>query len=148
PHPNPLPKGEGAIPYREDSVIHRESGTTFAHQFFKVIVAGSVFSLAFILVLAPWTIRNLRVFHLFQPLAPVHGEMPGEFVPRGYQRWLRTWIDDDKYIAPMLWSLDSERILIKDLPSTAFDSPEEKDRVVALLQKYNYPDGQPNQIAT
>jgi len=103
----------------------------------QLFVFGAVFSVAFWLVLAPWTIRNYRVFHLFQPLAPAHGEMPGEFVPRGYLLWLRTWLDDERYIAPVLWALDSRRIQITDFPERAFDSKEERDRVAALLDKYN-----------
>jgi hypothetical protein len=103
------------------------------------LAAGSVFSLAFALVLVPWTIRNARVFHLFQPLAPAHGEMPGEFVPRGYNTWLRTWLDDERYIGPFLWSFDEQQIDIDDLPPQAFDSAEEKTRVAVLLDKYNHP---------
>ena len=103
----------------------------------EMFVSGAVFSLAFCLVLVPWTTRNYRVFHLFQPLAPAHGEMPGEFVPRGYLLWLRTWLDDERYIAPVLWSLDEHRIRATDFPERAFDSKEERDRVSALLDKYN-----------
>jgi hypothetical protein len=104
---------------------------------------GAVFSLAFCLLLVPWTVRNYRVFHLFQPLAPAHAEMPGEFVPRGYLSWLRTWIDDGRYIGPVLWSLDSAPIKVADLPDRAFDSAEEKQRVSALLEKYNHPPEEP-----
>jgi hypothetical protein len=100
---------------------------------------GAVFSLAFCLVLVPWTLRNRRVFHLFQPLAPAHAEMPGEFVPRGYLTWLRTWIDDGRYIGPVLWSLDDKPITPAEIPARAFDSAEEKQRVSALLEKYNHP---------
>ncbi len=100
---------------------------------------GAVFSLAFCLVLVPWAIRNYRVFHLFQPLAPAHAEMPGEFVPHGYFSWLRTWIDNGRYIGPVLWSLDSSPIKLTDIPDRAFDSAEEKQRVAALLEKYNNP---------
>jgi hypothetical protein len=103
----------------------------------SLVLYGAVFSFAFCLVLVPWTIRNYRVFHLFQPLAPAHGEMPGEFVPRGYLLWLRTWLDDERYVSPVLWSVDTRRIQITDFPSRAFDSPEERDRVAALLDKYN-----------
>jgi hypothetical protein len=105
----------------------------------RTLVAGTVFSLAFLIVLTPWTIRNWRVFHFFQPLAPAHGEMPGEFVPRGYYLWLRTWIDDQSYVAPFLWSLDTDPIDIDDVPASAFDSADEKNRVAALLDKYNEP---------
>ena len=108
---------------------------------------GAVFSLAFCLVLVPWAIRNYRVFHLFQPLAPAHAEMPGEFVPHGYLTWLRTWIDDERFIGPVLWSLDDTPIKLDDIPDRAFDSPEEKQRVSALLEKYNHPSEEPGLFA-
>ena len=109
----------------------------------RVLSSGAIFSLAFIFVLTPWTIRNARVFHRFQPLAPAHGEMPDEFVPRGYYLWLRTWLDDERYIAPFLWSLDTDPITIDDVPPHSFDSKDEKNRVAALLDKYNHPNGSP-----
>jgi 4-amino-4-deoxy-L-arabinose transferase-like glycosyltransferase len=104
-----------------------------------VFIQGLILSLAFLLVLVPWTVRNWRVFHLFQPLAPAHAEMPGEFVPRGYLAWVRTWIDDGRYILPVLWFLDDEPISVKDMPESAFDSAEEKARVAQLLDQYNHP---------
>ena len=104
-------------------------------------ICGSfLFAAAFCLVLVPWTIRNRRVFHLFQPLAPAHGEMPGEFVPRGYLLWLRTWVDDERYIGPVLWSLDTRSIDMDSFPDSAFDSDDERDRVEALIAKYDHPD--------
>jgi hypothetical protein len=106
----------------------------------RLIVSGAVLPFAFVLVLAPWTIRNWRIFHLFQPLSPAHAEMPGEFVPHGYLLWVRTWLDDDSYVAPFLWSLDTDEIDVDDLPAGAFDSTEEKNRVAALLDKYNSAD--------
>jgi Dolichyl-phosphate-mannose-protein mannosyltransferase len=107
----------------------------------RTIAAAFLFSLVFALVLTPWTIRNWRAFHLFQPLAPAHGEMPGELVPRGYHLWLRTWLDDERYIGTFLWSLDNQQIALDDVPPYAFDSAEEKDRVAALLNQYNHPQG-------
>jgi len=104
-----------------------------------VVTQGAVLSVAFAIVLVPWTVRNWRQFHLFQPLAPTHGEMPGEFVPLGYQAWLRTWVDDRKYTEQMLWNLDESEIDIDDLPASAFDSPEERARVIALINRYNDP---------
>ena len=107
----------------------------------KIILHGAIMSVAFTLVLAPWTIRNWRTFHLFQPLAPAHAEMPGEFVPRGYLAWLRTWINDGRYIETVLWPLDDKQFHLEDYPAWAFDSPEEKTRVAQLLDQYNDPDG-------
>ena len=106
----------------------------------RTLIPAILFSTAFAVVLTPWTIRNWRLFHVFQPLAPAHAEMPGEFVPRGYMLWARTWIDSDIYVAPFLWTLDTAQIDVDDLPPSAFDSAEEKNRVAALFDKYNHPD--------
>ena len=111
----------------------------FVRRFSKAILSAAVFSVAFCLVLVPWTIRNRKVFGVFQPLSPAHGEMPGEFVPRGYLMWLRTWLDDGRYIGPVLWRLDIAPISIDAFPKRAFDSTEERARVEDLLKKYNYP---------
>src|ERR1051326_795546 len=119
------------------SLLLRQRAKPLKLRITQLFVSGAIFSVAFCVVLAPWTIRNYRVFHLFQPLAPAHGEMPGEFVPRGYLLWLRTWLDDERYIGPVIWSLDDRRIRITDFPERAFDSKEERDRVAALLDKYN-----------
>lgn len=126
------------------AVIVGNRGGSIVARVRTAIFSGALFSLAFCLVLVPWTIRNKRVFHLFQPLAPAHAEMPGEFVPRGYLRWVRSWLDDSRYVGPALWSMDTKRISMDDFPDNAFDSDEERDRVAALFHKYNYPDEEEN----
>jgi hypothetical protein len=123
---------------RRDEILSRTARTSYV---------GAVFSLAFCLALVPWAIRNYRVFHLFQPLSPVHAEMPGEFVPRGYLTWVRTWIDDGRYIGPTIWSLDMAPIKPANIPERAFDSAEEKQRVSALLEKYDHPEEEPELFA-
>lgn len=122
--------GNGKLDTKRQELLYRSARASYL---------GAVFSLAFLMVLVPWTVRNYRVFHLFQPLAPAHAEMPGEFVPRGYLAWLRTWIDDSRYIGPVLWALDTSPIKLTDIPDNAFDSAEEKQRVAVLLGKYNGP---------
>jgi hypothetical protein len=107
-------------------------GSTFA--------TGLVFSAAFVAVLVPWTARNEQQFGVFQPLAPAHAEAPGEFVPLGYFHWVRTWINDQKYIGPVLWDLEDKPISIDALPATAFGSDNERQRVAALLEAYNNSD--------
>lgn len=106
----------------------------------STILPATMFAMAFCIVLIPWTIRNRRLFHVFQPLAPAHAEMPGEFVPHGYLLWLRSWLDDGRYIGPVLWALDTNPIDMDSFPDHAFDSDEERDRVAALIRKYNHPD--------
>jgi hypothetical protein len=87
--------------------------------------------------------RNWRTFHIFQPLAPAHAEMPGEFVPRGYFSWLRTWLDDERDVASFIWSVDTLPIDVEEIPNRAFDSEQEKQRVATLLEQYNHPQGVP-----
>ena len=109
----------------------------FRARFSDRVLKGVVFSLAFVLPLVPWTIRNEAVFGVFQPLSPAHAEMPGEFVPQGYYRWVRTWIDDEAYIDPVLWRLEVQPLHIEDVPEYAFSSAGEKRRVAELFDAYN-----------
>ena len=105
--------------------------------FSRLVLPAAVFSVAFVLVLAPWTIRNWRTLHVFQPLAPLNANTPGEFVPRGYERWLKTWMTDGEYLDDLLWDLDKNQIDVDDLPDSAFDSQAEHDRVSDLFDQYN-----------
>ena len=96
-------------------------------------------TIGFASVLAPWTIRNARVFGVFQPVAPPYANMPDEFAPFGYIAWLRTWVDDERYVSPVEDGLGLYPILIERIPDQAFDSSEERDRVRELLDRYNNP---------
>src|ERR1051325_5550982 len=123
------------------ALVTRSAGPFF-RRMRAAVLSAAIFSIAFCLVLVPWTIRNRRVFHVFQPLSPAHGEMPDEVVARGYLLWVRTWLDDSRYVAPALWALDMRQMHVEDFPARAFDSTEERDRVAALFEKYNHPDGE------
>jgi 4-amino-4-deoxy-L-arabinose transferase-like glycosyltransferase len=101
------------------------------------ILAGAVLSAAFMLALAPWTIRNWRTLHVFQPLAPLNANMPGEFVPLGYHRWLKTWMTDGEFLDQLMWDLGKEPVDVDELPDSAFDSQAEHDRVEELFDKLN-----------
>jgi len=107
--------------------------------FARTIVSSMMLTVGFALALAPWAIRNERVVGVFQPIAPAQANMPGEFVPNGYIRWLRTWVDDVKYTETLEWPLDQDQIHIEKVPDYAFDSPEERERAAELLRQYNNP---------
>jgi hypothetical protein len=89
------------------------------------------------LPLIPWTIRNAVTLHEFQPLTPKDTNLPGELVPRGFMAWERTWLYRvrDSYLVP--WKLNDEEIRLDDIPSSAFDTPEQRDRIAAALDTYN-----------
>jgi hypothetical protein len=105
----------------------------------RTLVSCIALSVGYVSVLAPWTIRNARVFGVFQPVAPYYANMPDEFAPLGYIAWLRTWVDDERYVTQIQDALDLYPIRIETIPYYAFDSPEERERVTALLDRYNNP---------
>jgi 4-amino-4-deoxy-L-arabinose transferase-like glycosyltransferase len=96
-----------------------------------------LFGLGLGLTLVPWAIRNAITMHEFQPLAPRYANSPGEYVPRGYSRWVRTWLVRMADVNEAFWKLDDQPILIANLPDSAFDSPVERARVASLLERYN-----------
>jgi hypothetical protein len=90
-----------------------------------------------ILPLAPWTVRNWRVFHVIQPLAPRRVNNPGEYVTYGFYRWMSTWSVDIVSTGAVFWNLGTDTIDVNDLPSRAFDSSAQHAETAALLAEYN-----------
>jgi hypothetical protein len=89
------------------------------------------------LPLVPWAVRNAVTLHEVQFLAPKNLNMSGEFVPHGFMAWEKTWLFRMKDCFLVPWKLDGEVINLEDIPARAFDTPDEKDRVAALLEQYN-----------
>jgi 4-amino-4-deoxy-L-arabinose transferase-like glycosyltransferase len=87
-------------------------------------------------MLIPWTVRNWRAFHRFQPLTPFSANMPWEFVPHGFQRWSRTWIADYASLEDVWFKVDGTELTIADLPPRAYDTEEQRQRTDALFQAY------------
>ena len=87
--------------------------------------------------LVPWTLRNAVTLHEFQPLAPKYSNLPGELIPYGFMSWEKTWLYRfrDVYLVP--WKLNDEAIRVEDIPSYAFDTAEERDRIASILEPYN-----------
>ena len=90
-----------------------------------------------VLPLVPWTARNWRTFHVFEPLAPRYATDPGEIVSRGFQRWYKSWGIDFVSTENVYWNWDSATIDVADIPTRAFDSEEQYTRTAALISKYN-----------
>jgi hypothetical protein len=87
--------------------------------------------------LTPWIIRNVVTLHEFQPLAPRDATLPSELDPKGFQAWEKTWLYRMRDTYQVAWKLNDEEIHLEDIPDRAFDTPEEKDRVAAVLETYN-----------
>ena len=103
----------------------------------KLARAGILMSLGLVIPLIPWAARNWRTLHEIRFLAPRYAELPGEFTPQGFNAWTNTWLwkYGDVYLTQ--WKLDSEEIPPGDIPASAFDSPDQKERVTDLLEQYN-----------
>ncbi len=90
-----------------------------------------------LLPLLPWTIRNARTFHTFQPLAPRSATDPGDHIASGFDLWYRTWGVDFTSTEDIYWNYDGAPIQLTDLPSRAFDSPAQFTATADLLRDYN-----------
>ncbi len=99
---------------------------------------GSVLAIgALLLLLLPWTVRNAVTLDEFQPLSPRYANLPGELVPLGFKNWERTWLYRFREVFLVSWKLNDEEINLDDIPARAFDSPEERQHVAAILERYN-----------
>jgi hypothetical protein len=111
-------------------------------------------SLCVVLSLVPWTIRNGRTFHVFQPLAPRYANDPGELAPLGFSRWYRTWAIDFASTENVYWNYSGDPIQFTDLPTRAFEvgSPSAtadlRSRTESLFADYNATTGLTNEVST
>lgn len=89
-----------------------------------------------VLPLVPWTIRNERTFHVLQPLAPRYVNNPGEFVPAGFFRWMRTWSVNFVDAGTVFWNLNGE-IDPEDVPARACSTAEQCRLTRTLIEEHN-----------
>jgi 4-amino-4-deoxy-L-arabinose transferase-like glycosyltransferase len=123
-------------------------GTGTARAGLPVLAAA----LCVVLPLVPWTARNWRTFHVFQPLVPKYANDPGELAPLGFSRWYRTWAIDFAATENVYWNYPGDHIDFDGLPQRAFDagsrsaSHDLRDRTSALLADYNAGIGHSQQV--
>jgi 4-amino-4-deoxy-L-arabinose transferase-like glycosyltransferase len=103
----------------------------------RIFWAGVLLAIFSLAPLIPWTARNWRAFHQFEPLTPRYASNPGDYVPKGFNRWVRTWIADYVSVQEIYWQEPGEKIDPEKLPARAFDSPEQKQSTLAVLAFYN-----------
>jgi 4-amino-4-deoxy-L-arabinose transferase-like glycosyltransferase len=87
--------------------------------------------------LVPWTIRNFRTFHHFQPLAPRYANDTDELVLRGFNRWVKTWMADYASVEEIYWNVPGEKIDPQKLPARAIENEAERNTTLALIADYN-----------
>jgi 4-amino-4-deoxy-L-arabinose transferase-like glycosyltransferase len=116
----------------------QDTGTrASAAQLRPVLRAGVAVGLLSLAPLVPWTLRNLHTLDQFQPLAPRYASEKSEFVPMGFNHWVKTWMADYVSVEEIYWSVPGDSIGAENLPRRAFDSPEQHEQTLRLLADYN-----------
>jgi hypothetical protein len=103
----------------------------------SAFAAGMITLMTVVLLLTPWTIRNWRTMHRFQPLAPRYANDPDDFVALGFTRWLKTWVVDLISTSNVEWRVPGEKIDVDDLPARACDNQPERDQTESVIDDYN-----------
>ena len=102
---------------------------------------GVLLGVVSLLPLLPWTLRNWRVLHQFEPLAPFYAELPGEYVPKGFDQWSKTWVIDFISVMDVEWNVSvmggGQAVDLNDIPARAYENADEKQRTQQLLSQYN-----------
>jgi len=148
--PRPMPwflaglvTGFGTLVRPETPLVLLAAGLTTAakwwrpHNWTKLIRVGLLMAVGLALPLIPWAARNWRTLHEVQFLAPRYSQLPGEVVPRGFTAWTNTWMWRMRDVYLVTWNLNDAEVSMDDLPSSAFDSPQERARVSDMLDEYN-----------
>jgi hypothetical protein len=102
----------------------------------RAVRIGVAAGLLALLPLVPWTIRNSLTFHVVQPLAPRYANNPGEFVPAGFFRWMRTWSLNFVDAGTVFWNLD-DQIDMDDIPARACYSDAECAWTGSLIAEHD-----------
>jgi 4-amino-4-deoxy-L-arabinose transferase-like glycosyltransferase len=102
-----------------------------------VLWAGLVVACIALAPLVPWAWRNLRTLDRFQPLAPRYANEEDEFVPAGFNRWVKTWMADYASVEEIYWPVPGETMDVDKLPARAFDSEAQREQTEELLADYN-----------
>ena len=118
-------------------LLHSGSGRRGGKRWSRAVLHTGIFAAVALFPLAPWTMRNWRDFKVFQPLAPRYANDPGQFVPVGFQRWVKSWIVNYASVSEIYWQLDEDKIDLAKAPQRAFNSPQERVAVSGLFAHYN-----------
>lgn len=102
-----------------------------------IVRAGLVIAATALAPLAIWGARNLHTLQRLEFLAPRYANEVDEFVPLGFNRWLNTWIADYTSTEEIDWNVPGDHVDPGNLPARAFDTAEQRQQTLKLLEDYN-----------
>jgi len=102
-----------------------------------IMKAGLMLGLISLAPLVPWAARNLHTLHRLQPLAPRYANEEDEFVPAGFNRWVKTWMADYVSVEEIYWPVPGNTVDAGKLPARAFDSEAQRQQTAQLLTEYS-----------
>lgn len=100
----------------------------------RIALVVALFSLA---PLVPWAWRNLHTMHRLEVLAPRYANEEDEFVPGGFNRWVKTWMADYASVEEIYWPVPGDTVDASKLPDRAFDSETQRQQTEDLIADYN-----------
>jgi len=105
----------------------------------KTAILAAAMAGVFIVPILPWAARNLVTLRKVQFVAPRYVNLPGEYAPVGFYAWTQTWLERYRDVYFTIWKIGEtdQPLNVDELPSSAFDSPQEKARVADLFSQYN-----------
>ncbi|HUO24849.1 MAG TPA: glycosyltransferase family 39 protein [Candidatus Aquilonibacter sp.] len=115
----------------------RARPTTGGLQPRTIFRAGVILSLSALVLLVPWTWRNLYTLHRFEPLAPRYANDSDEALMPGFNRWVKTWLAEYVSVEEVYWNVPGDTIDASRLPDRAFDSPSQRQQTEQLIADYN-----------
>jgi 4-amino-4-deoxy-L-arabinose transferase-like glycosyltransferase len=121
-------------------VLRREQhdpGSSGSSSTAAIVYSGVVLMFCALVPLIPWTLRNFRTFHRFEPLAPRYANDSDEPLMPGFNRWTKTWIADYVSVEEIYWNVPGDPIDLKDLPRRAFDSQLQRQGTAQIFADYN-----------
>jgi hypothetical protein len=121
---------------RRSNPVITKRAMSGAHLRRAIATAGITIAVIALAPLVPWTIRNFRALHHFEPLAPRYANEPEELTPRGFNAWVKTWMAEYASVEEIYWNVQGDKIDANKLPSRALDEPG-RDETLALIADYN-----------
>src|SRR4029077_345451 len=103
----------------------------------QLVRAGLILAVVSLSPLVPWALRNMHTLHRFEPLAPRYANEEDEFVPAGFNRWVKTWMADYASVEEIYWPVPGDTVDAGKLPARAFDSEAQRRKTAGLLTEYN-----------